>query len=144
MILGKTNALGYELYGIIAEANGQALPLAFAFTCSMDGTATAHAKDHMLQDILHYIGNYCPNIAVVHSDKDLSKINATHTVFPDVQNQLCYWHAIRYLEKWLAEDKLPTKYDLWIAHKQFTFIDPTWAPGVTSRWLERGCSQRQH
>lgn len=45
---GKTNALSYELYGVIGEANGQALPLAFAFTCSTDGTAAPGAKDHMI------------------------------------------------------------------------------------------------
>ncbi|KAJ7659637.1 hypothetical protein DFH06DRAFT_1130404 [Mycena polygramma] len=33
---GETNTLGYELYRVVGEANGQALPLAFAFTALMD------------------------------------------------------------------------------------------------------------
>ena len=44
----KTNAMGYELYGVVGEANGQVLPLAFAFTCSTDGTAVPGAKNQML------------------------------------------------------------------------------------------------
>ena len=135
---GKTNALGYELYGIVGEANGQALPLAFAFTCSTDGTAAPGAKDRMLQNVLQHINDYCPNIKNVHLDKDPTELSAVHTVFCNAKAQLCYWHAIRYLEQRLAEDKLPAKYDPRIAHKLFTFVDPTWAPGVTSGWLEDG------
>ena len=133
---GKTNALGYELYGIVGEANGQALLLAFAFTCSTDGTAAPGAKDRMLQKVLGRIDEYCPNIADVHLDKDPTELSAVHTVLPNAKGHLCYWHAISYLEQWLAEDKLPAKYNPWIAHKKFVFINPTWAPGITSGWLE--------
>lgn len=54
------------------------------------------------------------------------------------KHQLCYWHAITYVEERLAEDKPPAKYDPRKAHAIFSFIDPTWAPGVTSGWLEDG------
>ena len=138
---GKTNALGYELYGVMGEANGQALPLAFAFTCSTDGTAAPGAKDRMLQKVLGRIDEYCPNIADVHLDKDPIELSAVHTALPNAKGHLCYWHAIRYLEQRLAEDKLPAKYDLRIAHKKFAFIDPTWAPGITSGWLEDDVEQ---
>ena len=135
---GKTNALGYELYGIVGEANGQVLPLAFAFTCSTDGTVAPGAKDWMLQNVLQCINDCCPNIMNVHLDKDLTDLSAVCTVFHNAQAQLCYWHAIWYLEQRLAEDKLPAKYDPHITYKLFTFIDPTWAPGVTSGWPEDG------
>ncbi|KAJ7104672.1 hypothetical protein C8R44DRAFT_640136, partial [Mycena epipterygia] len=72
----KTNALGYELYAIVAEANGQALPLAFAFTTSTDGTAAEGAKDRMLQHVLGHISQHCPKIKFVGSDKDTTEINA--------------------------------------------------------------------
>ena len=130
--------LGYELYGIRGEANGQALPLAFAFTCSTDGTAAPGAKDRMIQSVLQHIDDFCPNVMNVHVDKDPTELSAIHIVFCNAKAQLCYWHAIRYLEQRLAEDKPPAKYDPHIAHKVFTFIDPTWAPGVTSGWLEDG------
>ena len=58
----------------MGEANGQALPLAFAFTCSTDGTAAPGAKDRILQKVLGHIDEYCPNIADVHLDKDLTEL----------------------------------------------------------------------
>jgi hypothetical protein len=54
------------------------------------------------------------------------------------KHQLCYWHAITYVKEWLAEDKPLAKYDPWKAHTIFCFINPTWAPGVMSGWLEDG------
>jgi hypothetical protein len=72
------------------------------------------------------------------SDKDLSEINAFCTKIPLAKHQLCYWHAIRYLEERLAENKPPAKYDPRNAYQIFEFIDPTWASGVTSGWLEDG------
>jgi hypothetical protein len=122
----------------VGEANGQALLLAFAFTCSTDGTAAPGAKDRMLQKVLGHIDQYCPNIADVHLDKDPTELSAVCTALPNAKGHLCYWHAIRYLEQRLAEDKPPAKYDPRIAHRTFTFIDPTWAPGITSGWLEEG------
>ena len=105
--------------------NGQALLLAFAFTCSTDGTATPGTKDRMLQKVLQHVDKYCPNIAAVHLDKDPTELSSVHVVFPNARSQLCYWHAIKYLEKRLAEDEPPAKYDPHTARKAFTFIDPT-------------------
>lgn len=133
---GKTNAVGYELYAVVAEANGQALPLAFTFTASTDGTVAEGAKQHMLQSVLKHINKQCPNISVAHSDKDLSEINAIQIELPRAKHQLCYWHAIKYLEEHLAEDKPLARYDPRKAHQVHHFIDPTWAPGITSGLLE--------
>jgi hypothetical protein len=47
-IIGKINAFGYELYGVIQEVNSQAFSLAFAFTCLTNGIAIPDAKDCML------------------------------------------------------------------------------------------------
>ena len=121
----------------MGEANGQALLLAFAFTCSTDGTAVPRAKDHMLQKVLGHIDEYCPNIADIHLDKDLTELSAVCAALPNAKGHLCYWHAIiRYLEQQLAEDKPPAKYDPQIAHKKFALMDPTWAPGIMSGWIE--------
>ena len=73
--IGKTNALGYELYSAVAEVNGQGIPIAFIFTTS-DGTTEEGVKERMLRDLLKYLKIHCPNIMFMLSDKDLSEINA--------------------------------------------------------------------
>ncbi len=108
--LGKTNAAGYELYSLVAELNGCAIPLAFLFTTS-DGTAAKGTKDLMLQDFLDFIVKHCPSICFTDSDKETSEINAFEVKIPHAKHQLCYWHAIRYIEKCLGEDKPPVFYD---------------------------------
>jgi len=80
----------------------------------------------------------CPNIKFTLSDKDLTEINGFRTEIPDARHQLCYWHAITYIEERLAQDKPPAKYSAIKANHIFDFIDPTWVPGVGSGWLEEG------
>ncbi|KAF8225771.1 hypothetical protein L208DRAFT_1177526, partial [Tricholoma matsutake] len=138
----KTNALSYKLYVVMGEADGQVLPLVFTFTCSMDGNATSGAKDHMLQDVLQCIAQYCTNIVSVNTDKDQTELSTVSKVFPNARRQLCYWHAIKYLETCLVEDKLPARYNPCIAHTKFDLMDPTWAPGVMSGWLEDGVLEK--
>jgi len=128
---GKTNAAAYELYGFFGEANGRSLPLGFIFTAMTDGSATEHAKQRMLAESLAWLVKRCPNIDFTHSDKDPSEINACRQEVPRAKHQLCYYHAITYIEERLTEDKPPTAYDPRKANQIFNFIDPTWAPGVT-------------
>ncbi|KAJ7862431.1 hypothetical protein B0H13DRAFT_1900080 [Mycena leptocephala] len=91
---GKTNALGYELYDVVAEANSQTILLAFAFTTSTDGTAAEGAKDHMLQHVLGHIDEKYPNISFVRAGKDSTGINAARTKLPRAKHQLCTWHGV--------------------------------------------------
>jgi len=70
------------------------------------------------------------------SDKDPSEIEAFRGKLPGAKHQLCYWHGVRYIEERLGEDKPPTYYDPRKANLTFTFIDPTWAPGVTRGEVE--------
>ena len=123
---------------MVGEANGQAVPLAFAFTAATDGMAKKGAKDRMLQDVLRWIIGHCPNIEFTLCDKDVSEISAFQIIIPKAKHQLCYWHAVKYIEDRLAENKAPAHYDPRKAHAVFAFIDPTWAPGVTDGWLEDG------
>ncbi|KAJ9111276.1 hypothetical protein QFC22_006576 [Naganishia vaughanmartiniae] len=125
----KTNALGYELYAFVAEANGQALPLLFMFI-QLDSTAETHEKRRALAQCLRYILPACPNIKFVLSDKDQSELNACADVLPPVvKHQLCYWHVLRYIGDRLAENTRPTRYDAGLASRTFpAFVDPTWGP----------------
>ncbi|KAJ7656928.1 hypothetical protein DFH06DRAFT_1328467 [Mycena polygramma] len=109
----KTNAAQYKLYGFVAEAKGQAMPFAFLFIVS-SGDAADGAKLFTL------------------SDKEPAEITACRTKIEKAKHQLCYWHAITYIEERLAENKPPAAYDPRKAHRIFDFIDPTWAPGVSA------------
>lgn len=122
---------------MVAEINGCAVPLAFLFTTS-DGTAEEGAKELLLQDFLDFVAKHCPNIMFTDSDKETAEINAFEVKIPNAKHQLCYWHSIRYIEKRLGEDKPPAAYDPRRANKCFDFIDPTWAPGITSGLIEEG------
>jgi len=62
VMLGKTNAAAYELYGFFGEANGWSLPLGFIFTAMTDGSATEHAEQRMLAESLTWLVKCCPNI----------------------------------------------------------------------------------
>jgi len=85
-----------------------------------------------------WVCQQCPNITFTLSDKDVSEINAFRHCIPGAKHQLCYWHAVKYLETRLKEDTPPAAYDPRRAHDIFQFIDPTWAPGITRGWLEDG------
>ncbi|KZT21979.1 hypothetical protein NEOLEDRAFT_1150272 [Neolentinus lepideus HHB14362 ss-1] len=132
----KTNAVAYELYAIVSEANCQALPMGFVLTAMTDGSATKGAKERMLTETLQWFKKHCSNVKFTLSDKDWSKIQAFHKVFPDMKHQICYWHAIKYIGERLTENKPPAAYDPWKAHTMFSFIDLTWAPGVTRGDIE--------
>ncbi|KAG9044495.1 hypothetical protein FS837_008065 [Tulasnella sp. UAMH 9824] len=129
----NTNAAHYEISGLLAEGNGQGIPIGFIYTCGTDGTATRGAKMRLLVDFLKFFQERCPRIIFTLTDKERAKIDAFRKVWPDAKHQCCYWHAIRYLETRLAEDKLPGPYDPRNASKAFSFIDPTWAPGVVAK-----------
>ena len=99
----KTNATGYELYSLIDEANGQVLPIGFILTAMTDGTAEKGAKEHMLDSFLPWFVKHFPNIKFMGSEK-VSEINSLCKQLPKVKHQLCYWHAIKYIEEWLGEN----------------------------------------
>jgi hypothetical protein len=88
--------------------------------------------------MLKYVTKRCPNIKFTLSDKDPTEISAFRHEVPDAKHQLCCWHVIEYLKTRLAESKPPAMYDPRRAHAVCSFIDPTWAPGITEGWLEEG------
>lgn len=127
--------MGYELYGFVAEANGEAMPVAFLFTTST-GEPAEGAKTRMLCDILKYLNEHCPNIMFTLSDEEPADITICMKEISKAKHQLCYWHGIRYIEGRLVEDKPPAAYDPRRAHWVFDFINPTWAPGITAVYVD--------
>ncbi|EJD40127.1 hypothetical protein AURDEDRAFT_41300, partial [Auricularia subglabra TFB-10046 SS5] len=71
----KTNSAGWEMYGILTEVNGQAMPLV---TVLITTTAAAQpgAKQRVLESVLRWLHLYCPNSRFSLSDKDTAEINA--------------------------------------------------------------------
>jgi len=120
--VGRTNALGYELFALVGEANGQAVPFAFIFTTSTDGTAASGVKDRMLHDLLNYVVKRCPNTKFTLSDKDPSKVSTFHHMIMHAKHQLCCWHGNEYVKESLVENTPPAMYDLHKAHAVFSFI----------------------
>ncbi|KAJ7509255.1 hypothetical protein B0H11DRAFT_2216952 [Mycena galericulata] len=108
----KTNALGHELYGLVGEANGQSLPVSFMFIGNSDDSAETGGKERTLRHLIRHVGSHCKNIMFTGSDKETIEITGP-----------------------------PAAYDPRVAHRTFDFIDTTWAPGVSSGWLEDGVSE---
>ena|SRR5258708_24877277 len=127
----RTNAAGYELTAIMAEANGQGIPLGFLLHVSMDGMALKNAKQHILKEYLTYFRQYCPNIRFTLSDKESSEIEAMRAIFPEAKHTCCYWHAIRYIEGRLTQNRPPATYNAKLAAQFFpNTIRPDWIPKV--------------
>jgi hypothetical protein len=127
--------VGYELYGLIREANGQALPLGFIFAAITNSNSQKGAKCRMLEAFLSWFSKWCPNIKFTLSNKDPSEIDAFCAQIC-AKHQLYHWHGVCYVEEQLAKDKPPAYYDPRKAHLVFSFIDVTWAPGVTRGHIE--------
>ncbi|KAJ7482135.1 hypothetical protein B0H11DRAFT_2157722 [Mycena galericulata] len=127
----KTNALGHELYGLVGEANGQSLPVSFMFIGNSDDSAETGGKERTLRHLIRHVGSHCKNIMFTGSDKETIEITGFRAEIPQARHQLCYIHAI----------SPPAAYDPRVAHRTFDFIDTTWAPGVSSGWLEDGVSE---
>ncbi|KAG8915415.1 hypothetical protein FRC00_004714 [Tulasnella sp. 408] len=126
----NTNSANYEISGLVAEGHGQGVPIGFIYTTATDGTAKTGAKLRLLVNFLEFFRERCPRIMFTLTDKERAEIDAFRKVWPKAKHQCCYWHAIRYLETRLSENKPPAPYDPREAWKEFDFIDPTWAPGV--------------
>jgi hypothetical protein len=130
----NTNSSNLELSALIAEVNGQGIPLGFLFTghdTAKEASTirpTSGAKARLLKHFLSHIKLHLPKLQFTISDKEMSEIEAFRDVFPDAKIQLCFWHGIRTVEGRLAEDRPSAPYDPGFAHKCFDFIDPTWTP----------------
>jgi MULE transposase domain len=122
----NTNMAGYEISTVMAEANGQGIPLGLFMHVSTNGTAASGAKGQVLNDFLAYYARKCPNIKFTLSDKESSEIKAMHTTFPHAKHICCFWHATTYIDEQLAKNIPPVAYNPHSAHHILNFIDPTW------------------
>ncbi|KAF9503161.1 hypothetical protein BS47DRAFT_1254322, partial [Hydnum rufescens UP504] len=119
-----TNMAGYEMSTVMAEANGQGIPLGFFMHVSTNGTVASGAKGWVLNDFLAYYARKCPNVKFTLSDKESSEIKAMRTTFPHAKHICCFWHATTYIDEQLAKNIPPMAYDPHSAYCIFNFIDP--------------------
>lgn len=126
----NTNSAKYEVSVLMAEANGQGIPLGFFYHVSTDGTASVGAKSRALSCFLRYYAPKCPNVKFTLSDKEIEEIKPLRAVFPGAKHISCSWHAVEAIKARLASDTLPGTYEPRVAFQLHSFIDPTWAPGV--------------
>ena len=124
----NTNSSECELSGLVAEAHGQAVPLGFILTGNVNGTAKPGAKMRVLTDFLTYFKDKLPKLKFTLTDKEISEIDAFAAVWPDAKHQICIWHAVRTVEGRLAENNPTALYNALLAHKRFSFINPSWSP----------------
>jgi hypothetical protein len=124
----KTNALGLELSALVGEYNGEAIPLAFIFIGSTDGSSTTGAKERILDSFLSRLAKFFRALGFTLTDKELCEISVFRKRFPLTKHQLCWWHAIRYIEIRLSENRPPALYNAALAHARFSFIDALWYP----------------
>ena len=89
-------------------------------------------KKAILREVIRFIKAKCPKWHFTLADKDPDEIGACQEEHAEGKHQNCYWHGVHYVQEWLSEDKPPAVYSPLRAHLQFKFIDPTWAPGVSS------------
>lgn len=111
----------------MAEFRGEGIPLGFIYTLSTDGTATTGAKGRILNDFLSYFAKQCKKVRFTLTDKERAEIDACRRAFPAAKHQCCYWHAIRYIEQRLSEDRGTLPYDPKQANCVFSFISVDWA-----------------
>jgi hypothetical protein len=93
-------------------------------------------KEGVLREVIRFIKAKCPKWRFTLADKDPAEIGASREEIPEGKHQNCYFHGVKYVRERLATDRAPAAYNPLRAHLHFDFIDPTWAPGVSSGLYE--------
>ena len=91
-----------------------------------------------MREVIRFIKARCPKWHFTMADKDVNLIKPCREEHLDGKHQNCYWHGVKYVLERLAEDRAPAAYNPFQAHLQFDFVDPTWAPGISSGLCEEG------
>lgn len=106
-----TNSSGMELYAVLAEFDGTGVPLCYMFVekTPVSGTSASRPGDAGMTGIVHQflVPVREPGLRPTFfgSDKDQCEIRSIATVWDNVKNQLCYWHALRALRMKLKSSK---------------------------------------
>jgi len=117
-----------ELFGGMADMQGQGLPLSYLFVFT-DADAPPHTKETVLIQWMSALKNRGIMPEFTLSDKDQSEINALDHVWPSAKHQLCLWHILRAVKRRLANSQgAPARYNSEEAKQQFGFINTAFLP----------------
>ena len=128
--LGKCTTGNWELFVLLGKARGSGLVLGWCFIWLTSKEPKAGGKEGILTVWLkHFCDEWNINAKVTHLDKDQSEINAFACVFPSAKHQLCYWHVLRAIKRWLSIlQRQPAWYDAKQVANEFPFISSSFIP----------------
>ena len=129
----KTNRMGYELFGVIANFNGCGFPIAYMFLGVNDARVPEYERAPSRMDMIERFfrtlrrAGFAP--VFMFSDKDLGQINGIENVFGANALRLCLWHIQRAVKLRLAGDKVQNvRYDAATAQNDFDFVNVSFLP----------------
>jgi hypothetical protein len=131
----KTNRVGFELFGVIANVYGSGYPIAYLIM-KVDTTVPNDQESQriaVLKLFFQTMKNQGLNPTFMFCDKDRSEINAIEATWHNNDNpilRLCLWHLKRAVKFKLQSQKphiLPV-YDAQAAHSEFPFVDTNFLP----------------
>ena len=137
--LGNTNGLNFELYNILGETYGSGSPLAFLFIKFEKGAGAPNIKSQYIIAVLkHLVSKHQLKINTVHTDKDVTEINACCAALPNADHQLCFWHALKAVRQRLAVvRRSPALYNSQLARQVFDWICWSYTTGRSSTCLTK-------
>jgi len=123
----NTNKNKMELFAVVADMQGEGLPLSYLFITTEENAAPL-TKQSALIEWMKGIRSLGIDPRFTLSDKDQSEINALKEVWPCAKHQLCLWHVLRALKRRLSQNENPGSYNALEAHHVFPVIDPAFLP----------------
>ena len=128
ILVVNTNKSNMELFGGLADMDGEGLPLSFLFVVT-SAEAPPHTKERVLVNWMAALKTLGIAPEFTFSDKDQKEINALRQFWPTAKHQLCFWHVQQALKRRLVSNQEPPAYYRSMdAKKIFPFIDPTFLP----------------
>ncbi|KAF7725365.1 hypothetical protein EC973_009631 [Apophysomyces ossiformis] len=131
----KTNRIGCELFGIIANVNGSGFPIAYMILhLDPRHTPEENTRSDVLKAFFTTLRQKGLQPKFMFTDKDVGQIAAIESTWEPRTLRLCLWHMQRSIKIKLAQEKLLHPiYNAENAVQEFPFIDPVFQPDFIDR-----------
>ena len=128
----KTNRMGYELFGVIANINGIGFPIAYmllGMNSNVQDDRRAPSRMEVIRRFFGALRNAGFRPTYMFTDKDRGQINAMERVWGRDVVRLCLWHFKRSVKMRLSGDKVQNpNYDPQAARQRFPFVSLDFLP----------------